>query len=253
MDAVMGEVGLKYQEDTPLLQGHVDSPRERSAESYAAEAARCLSKLQVDEACACYKAALEVEPKAPWLLDAFGSLLADMGRTKEALKLFKESVVVEPRGSHVKHMYVGQFAPGEVGIRHLRTGVEILDARRLEARKRPASDAGGAGAGGGGHRRAPKPGEGAAVVASGGAGQVTSLPYTLHPTPSTLHTAPYTLHLTPYAGGGANAVRNVPWPRPCSRGTTLEEWTRRQRRSSRARWPSTPPPQMHTRRWRACD
>jgi hypothetical protein len=45
------------------------------------------------------------------------ALLADMGKPKKALKLFRKSVEVEPRGSHVKHMYIAQCAVGEEAIR----------------------------------------------------------------------------------------------------------------------------------------
>ena len=43
----LGEgVGLPHQETTPLLVGHTDIVDERGAQSYAAEAARCM--LQVE-------------------------------------------------------------------------------------------------------------------------------------------------------------------------------------------------------------
>lgn len=43
----------------------------------------CLTEIlqvDIDGALACYAAAVSLEPKSGWLLDAFGSLLADIGR-----------------------------------------------------------------------------------------------------------------------------------------------------------------------------
>lgn len=74
------EVGLPYQTSTPLMNVHEDIPQTRDARSYAAEAARCLVELDPDSALACYEEALKLEPRACWLLDAYGSLLADLGR-----------------------------------------------------------------------------------------------------------------------------------------------------------------------------
>jgi hypothetical protein len=44
-----------------------------------AETLMCL-QLDLDAALACYQEALKLEPRTGWLLDAYGSLLADMGR-----------------------------------------------------------------------------------------------------------------------------------------------------------------------------
>lgn len=54
---------------------------------------------------------------ATLIVCACRALLADMGKPKKALKLFRKSVEVEPRGSHVKHMYIAQCAVGEEAIR----------------------------------------------------------------------------------------------------------------------------------------
>ena len=73
--------GLTYQEPTPKLKGHRDKLAPRDASSYAAEAARCMSELDVDGALACYVEALRLEPESGMLLDAYASLLADQGRS----------------------------------------------------------------------------------------------------------------------------------------------------------------------------
>lgn len=60
------EVGLPYQQMTPLFRGHKDKRRQRDAESYCAEAARCLGRLEIEGAEACYQEALKLQPEAPW-------------------------------------------------------------------------------------------------------------------------------------------------------------------------------------------
>ena len=60
------EVGLPYQQMTPLIRGHRDKRKQRDAESYCAEAARCLGRLEIEGAEACYQEALKLRPDAPW-------------------------------------------------------------------------------------------------------------------------------------------------------------------------------------------
>lgn len=62
----VGEVGLPYQQTTPLIRGHRDKRKHRDAESYCAEAARCLGRLEIEGAEACYQEALKLRPDAPW-------------------------------------------------------------------------------------------------------------------------------------------------------------------------------------------
>ena len=102
------DVGLPYQESTPLRRGHVDKVDMRDANSYCAEAARCLDRCEPEDAEACYQEALKLEPKAPWILNAYASLLADQGRIAQATSLFQKSVKVDANNSYIPHMYLGQ-------------------------------------------------------------------------------------------------------------------------------------------------
>ena len=121
------EVGLPYQQPTPLTRGHVDTVQQRDAHSYCAEAARCLEKFEIEGAEACYEEALRRAPQAAWILNAYGSLLADQGRVDEAVALFEKSVAVDFNASHVPHMYLGQVYEGANSLRHLRAGVCVLE------------------------------------------------------------------------------------------------------------------------------
>ena len=102
------DVGLPYQESTPLRRGHVDKVDMRDANSYCAEAARCLDRCEPEDAEACYQEALKLETKAPWILNAYASLLADQGRIAQATSLFQKSVKVDANNSYIPHMYLGQ-------------------------------------------------------------------------------------------------------------------------------------------------
>jgi len=121
------DVGLPYQESTPLRRGHTDKMELRDAASYCAEAARCLDRCAPDDAEACYQEALKLEPKTPWILNAYASLLADQGRIAQATRLFRKSIKVDANNSHVPHMYLGQvcISRGRDAVRshHCFTGV----------------------------------------------------------------------------------------------------------------------------------
>ena len=60
--AAEDEVGLPYQQLTPLVSGHTDVKRARDAQSYCAEAARCLANFELEGAEACYQEALKLAP-----------------------------------------------------------------------------------------------------------------------------------------------------------------------------------------------
>ena len=66
------------------------------------------TQLDMDGAIVCYEEALRLSPDEAWLLDAYASLLADLGKIDEAQEMFEKSVEIDPGGSHVKYMYLGE-------------------------------------------------------------------------------------------------------------------------------------------------
>ncbi|EKX33288.1 hypothetical protein GUITHDRAFT_148035, partial [Guillardia theta CCMP2712] len=128
---------LNYQRYTPLRKGFQDiSPNvTRDMESYAAEAARCLDDVRLEEAEACYKQALlcSPPPHPPWLLNAYAALLADQSRVGEAETMFKESINVSLTynltRSHLPYMYLGQIMEGRGGIEYYKEGIKLLEDR----------------------------------------------------------------------------------------------------------------------------
>ena len=175
------EVGLPYQQCTPLTRGHKDIQQPRDAQSYCAEAARCLGRFEIEDAEACYQEALKLQPDAPWyalhealprhlpklllipgpvatrrmrgadscatrcrILNAYGSLLADQGRVEDAVDIFNKSISIDVNNSHVPHLYLGQVMDGQESLSYMRTGVAILEKAEQDCAARQDARAAGA-------------------------------------------------------------------------------------------------------------
>ncbi|GBF92334.1 hypothetical protein Rsub_05536 [Raphidocelis subcapitata] len=68
------------------------------------------------------------EPGNPEALDAYGSLLAEVGRAEEAVEVLRSAVEASPDDGFEKYMYLGQLLEGEEALAATRRGVEVLSA-----------------------------------------------------------------------------------------------------------------------------
>ncbi|KAG1672225.1 hypothetical protein FOA52_002926 [Chlamydomonas sp. UWO 241] len=95
------------------------------------------------------KRACKLEPENIMLLEAYGSLLAEMGDCEQATVVLQRCVALSPDAGHEKYMYLGQLMDGAEALTMARKGVELLQVA-LDTAKAAATGAGAGGSGGGG-------------------------------------------------------------------------------------------------------
>ncbi|KAF8071059.1 SPBC16D10.01c [Scenedesmus sp. PABB004] len=88
-----------------------------------------------DAALECFRDALELEPENAEIVDAHGALLAELGRTEEAVQALQRAVALSPEEGFEKYMYLGQLLEGAEALAATQKGVELLqlDAERAQA------------------------------------------------------------------------------------------------------------------------
>eukprot|EP01023_Acetabularia_acetabulum_P012665 TRINITY_DN1593_c0_g2_i1.p2 TRINITY_DN1593_c0_g2~~TRINITY_DN1593_c0_g2_i1.p2 ORF type:complete len:365 (+),score=89.46 TRINITY_DN1593_c0_g2_i1:162-1256(+) len=85
----------------------------------------------------CFERAAGLAPSNHIILEAFGSLLAEIGKRDRAAEVLLQAVELAPNSGYEKYMYLGQLLEGESGILHLRKGIQLIKeqlpvARQLE-------------------------------------------------------------------------------------------------------------------------
>lgn len=73
----------------------------------------------------------EEHPDSIELLDAFGSLCAEMGENDKAMEAFQKSVRLAPDVGFEKYLYLGQMLVGDESFEHMRKGIDILERELL--------------------------------------------------------------------------------------------------------------------------
>eukprot|EP00798_Chlamydomonas_sp_ICE-L_P014213 gene14213-20183_t len=87
-----------------------------------------------DSAKASLKKAVKLEPQNLEVLEAYGSLLAEIGDEKEAVASLQSAVQLCPDAGHEKYMYLGQLVePGEEAAGYISKGIALLQKQVDEA------------------------------------------------------------------------------------------------------------------------
>lgn len=89
---------------------------------------------------------------AAQIVEAYGSLLAEMGDMEQAIAMLRRAVEISPDAGHEKYMYLGQLLEGEEALGMMRRGIELLQvtvdqAVAAEAEGGEGVEAGSKGAG----------------------------------------------------------------------------------------------------------
>jgi kinesin family protein 5 len=77
--------------------------------------------------------ATQMEPENVEVVEAYGSLLAEIGDVEEAVAVLRRAVQLAPDQGHAKYMYLGQVLDGEGAVEATSKGVELLQKRVEEA------------------------------------------------------------------------------------------------------------------------
>eukprot|EP01026_Neomeris_dumetosa_P055628 TRINITY_DN50655_c0_g1_i1.p2 TRINITY_DN50655_c0_g1~~TRINITY_DN50655_c0_g1_i1.p2 ORF type:complete len:194 (-),score=35.94 TRINITY_DN50655_c0_g1_i1:475-1017(-) len=79
-----------------------------------------------DSAESCFEKASILAPSNGRILEAYGSLLAELGKGDKATEILMRAVEVSPDKGFEKYMYLGQIMEGEMGALHVRKGIQII-------------------------------------------------------------------------------------------------------------------------------
>eukprot|EP01024_Parvocaulis_polyphysoides_P039208 TRINITY_DN353_c0_g1_i5.p1 TRINITY_DN353_c0_g1~~TRINITY_DN353_c0_g1_i5.p1 ORF type:complete len:356 (-),score=90.09 TRINITY_DN353_c0_g1_i5:963-2030(-) len=82
----------------------------------------------------CFERAAGLAPSNHTILEAYGSLLAEIGKRDKAAEVLLQAVEVAPNTGFEKYMYLGQLLEGEVGILHVRKGIEVIKEQLSDAK-----------------------------------------------------------------------------------------------------------------------
>eukprot|EP01025_Chloroclados_australasicus_P005991 TRINITY_DN11972_c0_g3_i4.p1 TRINITY_DN11972_c0_g3~~TRINITY_DN11972_c0_g3_i4.p1 ORF type:complete len:367 (-),score=65.55 TRINITY_DN11972_c0_g3_i4:1785-2885(-) len=73
-----------------------------------------------------FEMAAGLAPNNHKIVEAYGSLLAEMGKADKATEVLTKAVELSPDQGFEKYMYLGQLLEGEAGILHVRKGIDII-------------------------------------------------------------------------------------------------------------------------------
>ncbi|GAX77182.1 hypothetical protein CEUSTIGMA_g4628.t1 [Chlamydomonas eustigma] len=77
--------------------------------------------------------AASLEPENLEIVEAYGSLLAELGEQEQAVLVLQKVVSLSPELGHEKYLYLGQLVEGDEGLAYTRKGVELLQQKLNEA------------------------------------------------------------------------------------------------------------------------
>jgi kinesin family protein 5 len=67
------------------------------------------------------------------VVEAYGSLLAELGEQEQAILVLQKVVSLSPESGHEKYLYLGQLVEGDEGLAYTRKGVQLLQNQLNEA------------------------------------------------------------------------------------------------------------------------
>lgn len=112
--------------------------RQLTAEELYNQAQVALQYDDCESALEALRQAVSLEPENLPVLEAFGSLLAEMGDEEQACSMLRRAIALSPDSGHEKYMYLGQLLEGEDALAMTRCGVELLQGE-LDLKVKSAS------------------------------------------------------------------------------------------------------------------
>ncbi|KAH6938623.1 hypothetical protein HPB50_011203 [Hyalomma asiaticum] len=116
----------KENKPRPGARKSSENAKACSVDDLLSQMESCVNELQYDQARELGESALRVEPNNLKVLDAFSSLLLEMGDSTKALELLQRMVQLEPDGGYRKYLSLGQLTDSKESLSHYAKGVEIL-------------------------------------------------------------------------------------------------------------------------------
>jgi tetratricopeptide (TPR) repeat protein len=91
-----------------------------------AHATDCMSKYDLEGAYKFYEKAVSTAPEDTDLLDAAGEVAVELGRSEDAVRLFRQSIELRPDDNPFKYMNLGQLLAGEDAVNLFLKGIEMM-------------------------------------------------------------------------------------------------------------------------------
>ena len=104
-------------------------PHPHTVEELQEQAFVCTQNAHYEDAEKLFRMAIDMDPRNGDLLDALGQVILELGRPQDALEVFQRSAEVDPEGSFVKYLNLGQLSEGMDSITFYNKGCEILQRR----------------------------------------------------------------------------------------------------------------------------
>eukprot|EP00878_Enallax_costatus_P016578 GHUV01017394.1.p1 GENE.GHUV01017394.1~~GHUV01017394.1.p1 ORF type:complete len:317 (+),score=108.87 GHUV01017394.1:512-1462(+) len=117
---------VKSSTGKPRTKGKGVAKPSLTADQLFERAQQALAFERYEAALDCMRDALQLEPENLEIIDAYGALLAELGRTDAALQELQKAVQLSPEEGFEKYMYLGQLLQGQQALAATQKGVELL-------------------------------------------------------------------------------------------------------------------------------